>query len=215
MRPLVLQMQITVDGFVAGPNGELDWIFESFDDAANAWIVEHAWRAGLHIMGSRSFQDMASYWPSSPEPVAAAMNEIPKAVFSRSGRGRAAPTQGLVDGLRNRAEQGTGGKAVDPAALKSWAEPYVASGDLEQEIARLKGQSGKEILAHGGAGFARSLVRTGLVDEYRLLVHPVALDRGLPLFADLPQPLGLTLVSSTPFPGGIVPQVYHVSSAAR
>jgi dihydrofolate reductase len=57
MRQLVLQMQVSVDGFVGGPNGELDWVFRSMD--ATAWIVEHVWKAGHHIMGSRTFQDMA------------------------------------------------------------------------------------------------------------------------------------------------------------
>ncbi|HEX2510307.1 MAG TPA: dihydrofolate reductase family protein, partial [Microvirga sp.] len=69
--------------------------------------------------------------------------------------------------------------------------------NLAEEIARLKRQPGKEILAHGGAGFARSLVQLGLVDEYRLLVHPVALGRGLSLFSGLSEPVSSRLSSVT------------------
>ena len=105
MRQLVLQMQITVDGFVAGPNGENDWVFKTLDDAADAWIVEQVWKAGVHIMGSRTFKDMASYWPSSTEVFAAPMNEIPKAVFTRSGNAATTskPSKGQCGTASNRA----------------------------------------------------------------------------------------------------------------
>src|SRR6266568_236338 len=85
MRELVLKMSMSVDGFVGGPSGELDWIFPSFDDTLTAWQVERVWEAGLHIMGSRAFRDMKAYWPRSKSPFAAPMNAIPKAYFSRGG----------------------------------------------------------------------------------------------------------------------------------
>jgi dihydrofolate reductase len=188
VRKVVLQMQISVDGFVAGPNGELDWVFESIDEATTAWIVERLWQADVHIMGRRTFQDMASHWPTSTEPYAAPMNEIPKVVFTKQGLSTA---------------------STRPGKAKNWDEATVATGDLADEIVGLKQQSGKEILTHGGAAFARELVSVGLVDEYRLIVHPVALGRGLPLFSSLSEPLGLELVSSTAFKGGSVAQVYR------
>jgi dihydrofolate reductase len=73
----------------------------------------------------------------------------------------------------------------------------------------LKQKSGKDILAHGGAGFAQSLARLGLIDEYRLLVHPVALGWGLPLFAELPAPMDLKLISTSIFRSGVAAQVYR------
>jgi dihydrofolate reductase len=130
------------------------------------------------------------------------MNAIPKIVFSRSGQLQAATTQALADAKRQRTEE------TAASGPSSWTTPGVASGDFASEIARLKQQPGKPILAHGGAGFARSLVRHGLVDEFRLLVHPVALGRGLSLFADLDRPLDLRLVSATAFDGGAVAHVY-------
>ncbi|HEX7690484.1 MAG TPA: dihydrofolate reductase family protein, partial [Burkholderiaceae bacterium] len=87
------------------------------------------------------------------------------------------------------------------------AEAEVVAGDLAAGIARLKSQPGRDILAHGGAGFARSLIAAGLVDEYRLVVHPVVLGRGLPLFSELAQPRRLHRVATTAFPGGIVADV--------
>lgn len=92
----------------------------------------------------------------------------------------------------------------------SWLKPKVCTGNLATEIKQLKRDSGKPLLAHGGAGFARSLVATGLVDEFRLLVHPVVLGKGLPIFSELPKPLYLDLVESVRFTSGTVALVYRV-----
>jgi dihydrofolate reductase len=85
----------------------------------------------------------------------------------------------------------------------------VASGDLAEEIAKLKAQDGKPIIAYGGASFARSLVAQGLIDQYHLRVQPVALGKGLPLFSDLATPRQLKLMSSKAFPAGSVAQIYR------
>jgi dihydrofolate reductase len=77
-------MSISIDGFVGGPDGGSKWVFDS-DQEATAWTVETVWNASLHIMGSRTFHDMAAYWPTSAEVFAPPMNQIPKAVFSRQG----------------------------------------------------------------------------------------------------------------------------------
>src|ERR1700693_501595 len=83
-RKLILQMQCSIDGFVGGPNGELDWIFQDFDAELKEWVTEKLWKAGAHIMGSVTYRDMAAHWPTSLEPYAAPMNQIPKIVFSES-----------------------------------------------------------------------------------------------------------------------------------
>lgn len=192
MRDLILKMTISIDGFVSDLDGRNTWMFGT-DQEAKAWSVEYLWNASLHIMGSRSFQVMAPFWPTSTIEFAPPMNQIPKAVFSKQGSAvlkAAATTKGL------------------PGA-ESWAEAYVASGDLAEEIAKLKAQEGKPIIAHGGVSFARSLVAQGLVDQFALLVAPVALGKGLPLFSDLPAPKPLKLISSKAFPGGAVAQIYR------
>ena len=132
---------------------------------------------------------MAGYWPTSTDLLAAPMNDIPKIVFTQ---------QRSLDLI-----------AGDSAPAASWAEAQIANGDLATEIGRLKQQPGKDIVAHGGAGFAQSLARLGLIDEYRLVVHPVALGVGLPLFAELPMPLDLKLVGTSIFASGVVAQVYR------
>jgi dihydrofolate reductase len=209
LRKLILQMQISIDGFVGGPNGELDWVFKSMDETLAAWGVEHLWMAGVHIMGSRTFQDMAAYWPTSNEPFAAPMNEIPKVVFTDKGFDKSKKnesTQGLKDAIRSREEKGLGTSSTP--SRKSWEDATVIIGNLAEEITRLKQQPGKEILAHGGAGFASSLVKLGLIDEYRLITHPVALGKGLPLFSELAKPVELQLVNVTTFNSGAVAHIY-------
>lgn len=216
MRKLVLKMSISADGFVGGPKGEIDWLLRTMDESALAWIQDTLWEAGLHIMGSRTFHDMASYWPTSSDPIAAPMNEIPKAVFSRK---RAIDptsieltTQAIKDKTRMDSERGVHQLGVEPPAAASWKNVPVL-GDLATEIGKLKQQAGKPILAHGGASFARSLVELNLVDEYRLLIHPVVLGKGLPLFSTIKNPIDFVLQSSTVLRTGIVANVYRPSSS--
>ena len=205
-------MSISADGFVCGPKGEIDWIFSSMSVEGANWVVEVISKAGLHIMGSRTFHDMASYWPASTEVFAKPMNEIPKAVFTRKGIGtvgdRAYTTTALKDAGEMMKEKGLSFSAT--AAMESWKDAQVLTGDLSEEIIRLKQQPGKDIVAHGGASFCQSLVATGLVDEFHLLVHPVVLGKGLALFSAVKERIGLELMEVKAFPGGAVGHSYRV-----
>ena len=129
------------------------------------------WEAGTHLMGRGAYDDMAPHWPTSTDVYAPPMNEIPKVVFSST--------------------------LTDPA----WADTRVVSGDLATEIAKLKAEDGGPLLLHGGASFARALAGLGLIDEYRLYVHPIALGDGLPLFGER---VRLKLVDSRTFATGVV-----------
>lgn len=197
MRELILGMSMSLDGFLAGPRDEADWIFATGSPDAKDWKVKAVSGAGLHIMGSRSYAGWAWYWPSSTDVFAAPMNEIPKVVFARSGR----PTIERPPAQLNL--------APDAAASASWRDARVASGDLAEEIDRLKREDGKPIFAHGGAAFAQSLARAQLVDEYRLTVHPVALGHGKALFANLEGRTTLALVECQRFAGGALGLVYR------
>ena len=211
-RKLVLKMSVSLDGFVAGPNGEIDWIFRtSGGDDSTAWVLDTLSGAGVHIMGSRSYRDMAAFWPYSDMPIAAPMNDIPKVIFSRTGlkNTQVDPTPALAEAKARNAQRH--GVTPTAAVLQSWAEPTVARGDLAEEILRLKAQPGHYILAHGGARFAQSLVASGLIDEYRLGIHPVVLGQGQPLFSALRSPVDLRLVSMTPFASGAVAAVYQAA----
>lgn len=212
MRKLVLKMSISLDGFVSGPKGEIDWIFRTVGADSTEWVLDTIRRADAHVMGSRTYYDMAAFWRYVDTPFAAAMNDIPKIIFSRhgikDGKEVGRTTRALADGKKERIGDR---QSVTPTAavLKSWAEPRVASGDLAGEVTQLKEQPGKFILAHGGARFAQSLVASGLIDEYRLIIHPVALGRGQPLFSALRGPVDLRLISATSFGSGVVGAVYQ------
>jgi dihydrofolate reductase len=211
-RRLVLKMSVSLDGFVAGPNGEADWVFRSSGGAdSTAWVLDTLRGAGVHIMGSRSYYDMAAFWPYSEMPIAAPMNDIPKIIFSRSGIKDGAQaertTAAFTEAKARNAERH--GATPTAAVLRSWAEPTVAGGDLVEEVLRLKEQPGNYILAHGGARFAQSLIAAGLVDEYRLGIHPVVLGQGQPLFCGLRSPVDLRLISATPFASGAMAVVYQ------
>jgi len=130
-------------------------------------------------MGRVTYEEMASYWPTSTSEFAAPMNEIPKVVFSKT---------------LTRAD---------------WPETRIASGDLGDEIGRLKREPGNDPIAYGGARFDQALSRLGLVDEYRLMIAPAALGAGLLLFADLAAPLHLELVEATTYSTGVAVHVYR------
>lgn len=186
MRKLVLRMSRSLDGFVCGPNGEMDWLFKYGSDDAKAWVIENLRQAGAHLMGSRTYYDMAEYWPTADSPFAPVMNEIPKVVFSKKG-------------LREAPKSATS----DSPHARSWNEARVLTGDLATEIAALKAEPGKDLVAHGGATFAQSLIAAGLIDEFKLAVLPVALGRGVPLFSQLQRELPLEIVDVIKFDGPV------------
>jgi dihydrofolate reductase len=179
MRKLFLQMGVSLDGFVARPDGAHEWGYQGEDDATRRWKLDSLHNAGAHLMGRVTYEQMAAVWPTSSSEYAAPMNEIPKVVFSKSL------------------------KTAD------WPESRIARGDLAEEIARIKRQPGNDVIAHGGATFARALCRLGLVDEYRLVIHPAALGTGMPLFTDLRGPLFLELEDAHQFDTGAVVHVYR------
>jgi dihydrofolate reductase len=187
MRKLVLQIAtMSLDGYICEEGTEFWRSFGPFslppapdDEDYEEYFLNTLRRAGTHIMGRVTYESMAQTWPTSTDPVAAIMNDIPKVVFSRT------------------------------LETASWPEARIARGDTEEEIARLKAEPGGEIVAHGGAQFAQSLARLGVVDEYRLYVYPVAVGRGAPLFTEAERPRGLRLLSSRAFGCGVLALVYR------
>jgi dihydrofolate reductase len=120
VRDLILKMSISIDGFISDLDGKNIWMFGA-DQAAKAWSVETIWNASLHIMGSRSFNDMAAWWPTSTDQFAPPMNQIPKAVFSR---------RSAADLAQARAPAAAEQSAAPQPGAQSWADAYVANGDL-------------------------------------------------------------------------------------
>ena len=196
MRKLVLKMSMSIDGFVCGPNREMDWHAKTRSAGGASWVEKTLSQAGVHIMGSRTFRDMISYWPTSPLPMAVHMNELPKVVFSKSGKIDISHVTSATQSLTEVAQKN----------LSTWTTAPVAI-DLVSEIKKLKDQDGNYILAHGGATFVQSLIKHNLIDEYRLVIHPVILGKGMPIF-NLADQLYLKLESSTHLDGGVVANVY-------
>jgi dihydrofolate reductase len=194
MRKLVLKMSMSLDGYVAGPCAESDWMFRAASPDSAAWVLDTVSSAGVHAFGRRSFESIAGFWANATTPVAGAMNTIPKVVFTR----QVSFDPSTVD---------VGG--ADSPAAATWTGARVANGDLASEIERLRADDGADVLAQGGTDFCRSLVTAGLVDEYRLVVLPVVLGSGDGIFSGLPDELDLTLVSSTVFEGGAKADVYR------
>ncbi len=185
MRPVVVQMGVTLDGFLHGARGYDDWGLPPEEDDVVAWKVASLREAGTHIMGRVSYEAMASVWPSSSGVYADVMNGIPKVVFSRS---------------LTRAD---------------WPVTRIASGELAGDIDRLKREPGGVIVVHGGATFIDALIRENLIDEYRLVIHPVVIGHGRGLFSALREPLRLDHLAGRTFPGGTMIHTYRPAGPDR
>ncbi|WP_342644808.1 dihydrofolate reductase family protein [Mucilaginibacter sp. CSA2-8R] len=162
MRKLKLQMQITVDGFVAGPEGELDWMWTGgqHDDAMFNQILDIADSCDIILLGGNMTPGFIAHWenvvdhqPDSVEqPLAQRMVNMKKIVFSRNQSG--------ITGRNLQTE----------------------SGDLATAIHQLKAQPGKDLLVYGGAQFVNSLINLNLIDEYYLFTNPIAIGEGMRIF---------------------------------
>lgn len=185
MRKLILRISISIDGFMEASDGKLGFAKSRSPEGA-ALVAEKMGQAGAHLLGRKSFSDMASFWPTASGPLAKAMNEIPKIVFSKKGFD---PTQ-----VTN---------------VQGWADAKVLTGDLTENIRALKKQPGKDLMAHGGIEFAQNLVQAELVDEFCVAVHPVAAGKGFALFEKLNKPLHLKLIETKVFSTGAMLHIYR------
>ncbi|MFZ6992069.1 dihydrofolate reductase family protein [Curtobacterium sp. RRHDQ66] len=182
---LVLKMSMSLDGYTSGADGS-DWMFRAGTPDSASWVTDTVASAAVHVFGRRTFESIAGFWSTATVPVAEPMNSVRKVVFTRDG--------------------------FDPRTLDAaevWRDARVADGDLAAEVSRLKAEHDGVVLAQGGTTFCRNLVHADLVDEYRIVVLPVALGGGDALFAGLPRELDLELVSSTAFAGGAMANVYR------
>jgi dihydrofolate reductase len=133
MRKLIMKMSVSLDGFVADSDGQKDWVFKTGDEESLAWSVDKIRQAGLIIMGRKSFETMAPYWPTATGPFTAPMNEIPKAVFTKNGF-KSIDYMQTITGEQS-------------PAVASWAEARVFDGDLAEGIRELKAEPGKPIVS--------------------------------------------------------------------
>lgn len=185
MRKLKLQMQISLDGYVAGPNGEQDWMTFGFDDKSSKRINELTDSSDTILLGRKMTDEFIKYWTSvaeNPEnernDFARKMVEIPKIVFSKT------------------------------VTESNWKNTTVANGDLTEEIEKLKNREGKDIIVYGGAEFVSNLIKNNLIDEYHLFINPVAIGKGRTIFGDSETRFNLEFVNSDSYSSGKVEICY-------
>lgn len=178
MKKLKLQVQMTVDGFVAGPNGELDWMTWSWDDGMAMYVNELTDSIDTILLGRKMTDGFVKYWkntvsdPANPEySFGRKMIDTPKVVFSKT------------------------------LEKSEWDNTEIAKGNLADEVNKLKNQNGKDIIVYGGASFVSSLIKDGLIDEYYLFINPVSIGRGMAIFKDK---INLKLIKSQAFNCGVM-----------
>jgi dihydrofolate reductase len=178
MGKLIYSMGVSLDGFIAGPDGEIDW--SAPDEELHRFHNEQTRELGAHLCGRRLYQVML-YWEAADEDPALPETErefagiwqnLPRVVFSK--------TLEKVEG-----------------------NATLATGSVAEEVAKLKEQSGKDI-GIGGAGLASTATKLGLVDEYRLFVSPVVLGAGTRFFPALDDRINLELVETRTFGSRVV-----------
>ena len=181
MRKLKLQVQISIDGFIAGPNGEMDWITWEAGDDFIKYVTELTDSSDLMLLGRKLAEGFIPYWtditsrPEDPQySFARKMVDMPKTVWS---------------------------KTLDKS---EWKNTDIAKGDLVTEVNKIKSQPGKDIIMYGGANFVSSVIKAGLIDEYHLFVNPAAIGKGMAIFSTLEDKQKLSLIKATPLASGIV-----------
>jgi dihydrofolate reductase len=186
MRKLKLQMQVSVDGFVARPKGELDWLVWDWDEGLNQHVNALTEPVDTIVLGRVLAEGFIPAWeerlkkPENADELAFArkMLETPKVVFSRT------------------------------LSESRWERTTLAKASLAEEIDRLKQASGGDIIAYGGGTFVSELIRHGLIDEFHFFINPVALGAGMTIFREPDRKVPLKLARSTSFECGIVALTY-------
>src|SRR4051812_21107754 len=179
MRKVFLSMQVSIDGYVAKPDGDVNWAGDNLSEELMGWVREAMTEMDTMLLGRVSFLEQASFWPTEAaagSDMTPLLNSAEKVVFSST----------LSD-------------------VSVWPNSRIVSGDMATEVRRLREQEGASIFISGGATLAQTMSSRGLIDEYRIYLHPVVLGAGMPLFKD---PIDLKLVSSHPFANGVIALIY-------
>jgi dihydrofolate reductase len=191
MRKLILSIHITLDGYMAGLNGEMDWHYENWSDEMAAESLSQLQQSGCLLVGRHTYQAMINYWARvAVSPLSTGYNRkyartlctLPKVVIS-----------GTMEGI-NR------------------PEVVLLKGDWLSKLNAFKQQSGLHLIAWGGVNMAHALIKHHLVDEYRLWVAPVTLQTGIPLFLHPVDKEQLKLTQTQIFDNGVVLYFYQTTA---
>lgn len=181
MRKVIVTMWVTLDGFIAGPNEEMDWVM--VDDEMGKYEDDMVSSADTLILGRVTYESFAGAWPHVPENPSASKGEVEyahkvnamaKLVFS---------------------------KTLDKA---EWNNSKLMREVIPEEVEKMKQEPGKDMVIYGSASIVQTLTNLGLIDEYQLLVHPVVLGSGKPLFKNIKDRVNLKLVETRTFHSGVV-----------
>jgi dihydrofolate reductase len=188
MRKLKLQVQMTVDGYIAGSKGEMDWLTFNWDDNLKDYVTTLTKPVDTIVLGRKLAEGFIPHWASvaadatNPEvETGKQFTNLPKVVFSKT------------------------------LEKSPWDNTVVTGGDINDEIMKLKKQNGGDIIVYGGATFVSSLIKHGLIDEFHLFINPAAIGSGLAIFKELDRTQALKLVKATPFDCGIVVLTYQLA----
>ncbi|WP_375444709.1 dihydrofolate reductase family protein [uncultured Fibrella sp.] len=180
MRTLKLQVQATVDGFMAGPNGEMDWLTFPWTDDVGRYVAYLTEPVDTILLGRNLAQGFIPHWAANPDsPGADKINSTPKVVFT---------------------------KTLDTSP---WDNTRLATGELTADINALKNEPGGDMIVYGGGTFVASLIKAGLIDELHLFINPAAIGDGMPIFGGLITRQLLTLAHAKAFDCGIVVLTYR------
>ncbi|MFE9954079.1 dihydrofolate reductase family protein [Micromonospora sp. NPDC005299] len=194
---LTITTFLTLDGVMQAPGGQEEdrtggfdlggWLPPHFDETVGGWMGETLERAEALLLGRRTYDIMAAYWPHVTDPAEGGpdnpLNRLPKYVATTRN-----------DEL-------------------TWSGSHRLDGDLAAAVTELKNRPGGELQVHGSGALARSLMREGLIDTYQLLVFPVVLGRGQRLFADAVPPAGLRLTGTRTSGTGVTMLTYDGTGA--
>jgi dihydrofolate reductase len=186
MRKLIFFMHTSLDGFVAGLKGEMDWI--NLDDAMFDFVATMTEQADTALYGRVTYEMMQDYWPKAGEQPNATKHDIEHSNWY------------------NKVHKVVLSKTIHESGLHN---TEVISDQLPENINQLKQQKGKNILIFGSPGASRSLLNQGLIDEFWLFVNPIILGKGMPLFNDITGTTKLNLVESKTFPCGVIALHYE------
>lgn len=184
MRKLKLQVQLSIDGFIAGAEGAMDWIEWNWGDDINTYVSEITKPVDTILLGRKLAEGFIPTWEERAKEPDAATNgsekftQTPKVVFSRTMNS------------------------------SPWERTRIAN-NIVEEINELKNSEGGDIMVYGGGEFVSSLIKEGLIDEFYLFVNPTILGTGMPIFSLLEAPQKLNLIEAKSFKCGIIVLHYY------
>ncbi len=177
MKKLKLQVQMSIDGFIAGPNGEMDWMAWNWDDELKEYINELTASIDCILLGRKLAEGFIPHWadiaadPDNPEVASGKrFTDLPKVVFTKT------------------------------LSSSQWDNTSLAKGDFFEEVNSLKQQAGRDMITYGGGEFVSNLIKANLIDEYHLCVNPSALGAGMSIFE---RRTDLQLMTSKAFSCGV------------